>query len=408
VTYRYSKSHTTLFRKMVWKLLRTNINSWQIAAYAAANLIGLLIAGLALQLYKDVVPTQDSGNTDPLGAARYTVVSRPARTTIFGGTTDGISNEEIEEISRQPWADGAAAFIPSGFDVTVGLSFAGRGFSTALFFEGVPDEYLDVRPQGWEFDPLNPEVAIILPRDYLALYNFGFAPARGLPPLDEQTVAMAPLKVTVSGNGLSRVFPGRIVGFSSRLNTIAVPEEFVRWANDQFSPGSSPSPSRAIIRIADPGNPEINRYLTSHDLEESSGGEATSRLCHFLRIVTGAVMAVGLLISLLSVGMLILSVFLLLQKSRPTLAGLINLGYSPRNLAGYYFRLICAVNLSVLVMSGVGTALAAEAWHGKLADLGMTCSSVWPTLLTMSCAMILLTLASGAVVNRVVRKIWHL
>lgn len=392
---------------MVWKLLRTHLNGWQIAAYTAANLIGMIIVGMAMQIYRDVVPADNGSASDPLGDIRYSVVSRPARTSFFGTSTQGITEEEINDITRQPWAASAAPFIPAGFDVTVGLSFGGRGFSTALFFEGVPDEYLDVKPQGWVFDPAKPEIPIILPREYLTLYNFGFAPTRGLPTIDEPTASMAPLKVTISGNGISKSFPGRIVGFSSRLNTIAVPEDFVIWANGIFSPGEPPVPTRVIIRMADPGNPEMSRYLASHELEESAAGETASRLTHFLRIAAGAVIGVGLLISLLSAGMLILSVFLLLQKSRSTLAGLMNLGYSPKKLAGYYFRFILGVNAIVLLLSSAAIFAAASVWQAKLTDLGINAATVWPTVAVMTVILGLLTAFSGCVTWRVIRKIWR-
>lgn len=392
---------------MVWKLLRTHLNGWQIAAYTAANLIGMIIVGMAMQIYRDVVPADNGSASDPLGDIRYSVVSRPARTSFFGTSTQGITEEEINDITRQPWAASAAPFIPAGFDVTVGLSFGGSGFSTALFFEGVPDEYLDVKPQGWGFDPAKPEIPIILPRDYLTLYNFGFAPTRGLPTIDEHTASMAPLKVTISGNGISKSFPGRIVGFSSRLNTIAVPEDFVIWANGIFSPGEPPVPTRVIIRMADPGNPEMSRYLASHELEESAAGETASRLTHFLRIAAGAVIGVGLLISLLSAGMLILSVFLLLQKSRSTLAGLMNLGYSPKKLAGYYFRFIFGVNAIVLLLSAAAIFAAASVWQAKLTDLGINAATVWPTVAVMAVILALLTAFSGCVTWRVIRKIWR-
>lgn len=392
---------------MVWKLLRTHLNGWQIAAYTAANLIGMIIVGMAMQIYRDVVPADNGSAADPLGDIRYSVVSRPARTSFFGTSTQGITEEEINDITRQPWAASAAPFIPAGFDVTVGLSFGGSGFSTALFFEGVPDEYLDVKPQGWVFDPAKPEIPIILPRDYLTLYNFGFAPTRGLPTIDEPTASMAPLKVTISGNGISKSFPGRIVGFSSRLNTIAVPEDFVIWANGIFSPGEPPVPTRVIIRMADPGNPEMSRYLASHELEESAAGETASRLTHFLRIAAGAVIGVGLLISLLSAGMLILSVFLLLQKSRSTLAGLMNLGYSPKKLAGYYFRFILGVNAVVLLLSAAAIVAATSVWQAKISDLGINAASVWPTVAVMAVILALLTAFSGCVTWRVIRKIWR-
>lgn len=392
---------------MVWKLLRTHLNGWQIAAYTAANLIGMIIVGMAMQIYRDVVPADNSSASDPLGDIRYSVVSRLARTSFFGTSTQGITEEEINDITRQPWAASAAPFIPAGFDVTVGLSFGGSGFSTALFFEGVPDEYLDVKPQGWVFDPAKPEIPIILPRDYLTLYNFGFAPTRGLPTIDEHTASMAPLKVTISGNGISKSFPGRIVGFSSRLNTIAVPEDFVIWANGIFSPGEPPVPTRVIIRMADPGNPEMSRYLASHELEESAAGETASRLTHFLRIAAGAVIGVGLLISLLSAGMLILSVFLLLQKSRSTLARLMNLGYSPKKLAGYYFRFIFGVNAVVLLLSAAAIVAATSVWQAKLTDLGINAATVWPTVAVMAVILALLTAFSGCVTWRVIRKIWR-
>ncbi len=392
---------------MVWKLLRTDISKWQITAYAIANIIGMLIAGLAIQIYRDVVPPGNDTSADPLGDIRYRVVSRKSTQTLFGTHPDGISEEEIAAISRQPWAAYAAPFIPAGFDVTVSLSFGGNGFSTALFFEGVPDEYLDIKPRGWAFDPSAPEVPIILPRDYLALYNFGFAPTRGLPTINERAASMAPLKVTLSGNGISKSLPGRIVGFSSRLNTIAVPEDFVRWANAIFSPGEPPAPTRVIIRMADPGNPEAGRYLSSAGLEESGGGETASRLSHFLRVAAAAVTGVGMLICLLSAGMLVLSMFLLLQKSRATLAGLINLGYSPRNLAGYYFRLILAVNVIVLAISVTATTLIARSWQIRLTDLGLGGTPIWPTITAMVATLAVLTLLSGGITWRVIGKIWQ-
>lgn len=392
---------------MVWKLLKSDINPWQIAAYAAANIVGILIAGLALQFYRDVAPARGDGKDDPLGNARYTVVSRQTATSLFGSSPQGFTPEEISDIATQPWAESAAPFTPAGFDVTVSLDLGTRGFSTAIFIEGVPDEYLDIVPGSWHFNPQAPEIPIILPRDYLTLYNLGFAPARGLPQIDERMASMAPLRVTVSGNGLSQSFPGRIAGFSSRINTIAVPEEFVTWANTRFSTAGTPLPTRAIIRLSDPGNPEISRYLAEAGMEESAGGEASSRMCHFLRIVTAAVTAIGILICLLAVGLLILSVFLLLQKSRPTLSGLINLGYHPHYLAGYYFRLICAVNLLVLAVSSSAAGIISRWFSTKLSGLGMDSAPLWPTLAAMTALLTALTLLSGIAVRRVIRRIWR-
>jgi hypothetical protein len=95
----------------------------------------------------------------------------------------------------------------------------------------------------------------------------------------------------------------------------------------------------------------------------------------------------------------------LLQKSRKTLAGLMNLGYSPATLAGYYFRLIAAVNVGVALLTLIGVTVATNVWQTKLVDLGMHTSSVLPTLLTVVVAVVLLTMLSAAIVRNHIRRI---
>ena len=56
----------------------------------------------------------------------------------------------------------------------MGMENVGLHMSTAMFFESVPDEYVDVNLDKWEFDENERVVPIIIPRNYLNLYNFGF------------------------------------------------------------------------------------------------------------------------------------------------------------------------------------------------------------------------------------------
>ena len=80
---------------------------------------------------------------------------------------------------------------------------------------------------------------------------------------------MVPLRVSVSGNGRQQWFPARIVGFSSRLNTIAVPEQFMEWANARFGEEPVADPSRLIVELSRPGDPAIKEYMAAHDYEMS-------------------------------------------------------------------------------------------------------------------------------------------
>jgi len=56
-----------------------------------------------------------------------------------------------------------------------------------------------------------------------------------LPQVSEDLVRGITLDLDLSGRGQFRNLKGRVVAFSNRLNTILVPEEFIRWSNRRFA-----------------------------------------------------------------------------------------------------------------------------------------------------------------------------
>ena len=105
----------------------------------------------------------------------------------FTGRSNTFSPKEIEEMKEQSFTESVGAFTPSLFKVSAGLGMqeAGIHLSTEMFFESVPDEYVDVSLDNWHFDESAKVIPIIIPRNYLTLYNFGFAQRRNLPKLSE-------------------------------------------------------------------------------------------------------------------------------------------------------------------------------------------------------------------------------
>ena len=113
---------------------------------------------------------------------------------------------------------------------------AGIHLSTDMFFESVPDEFVDIKLDKWHFDEETHTIPIIIPRNYLNLYNFGFAQSRSLPKLSEGLMGLIQMDIMMRGNGRVEQYKGNIVGFSNRLNTILVPQSFMNWANKNFAP----------------------------------------------------------------------------------------------------------------------------------------------------------------------------
>lgn len=367
----------------VWRLLRRNISAGQLVGYALANFVGLAIVLTAMQLYRDINSARST--EDSFITRDYLVLSKQVQGLNLSGDADyTFTADERSELQAQPWAERVGEFTAADYNVAASVDFGGQHLSTYLFLESIPDDFFDIAPDGWaDYDPHNPSaiVPVVLSKDYLALYNFGFAASRGMPQVSEAVISSVPLRLSLSGNGVQRYVPARIVGFSSRLNTIAVPQKFLDATNAEFGESTvAPDPSRLIVEVNAPGDPAIRQYLDDHGYETAGDKNDNSRATRFLTILTAVVIAVGVLISALAFFVLLLSIYLLLQKNKEKIHDLILLGYTPRAVATHYYIIVAAVNGIVLLLS-LGAMIAGSAmWGGQLRALGLEGASLWPTI----------------------------
>lgn len=390
--------------RLVWKLLRRNIAAGQLIGYAAANLVGLVIVVSALQLYIDI-KAPDADGDDALMASDYIIISK--KVDGLGAADSDASRfaaAEVADIQDQSWARRVGRFTASDYNVYATTDFAGSGMSTYLFFESIPDEFIDRVPSQWTFDPQQPFIPIVLSKDYLALYNFGFAASRGLPRISESMVGLIPLRVSLSGNGRQQWLPARVVGFSSRLNTIAVPQQFMDWANERFSDSAADrTPSRLIVEVDNPSDPAIRTYLEDRNIEVAGDKATGGRMAYILSVLTGIVITVGLVFTLLAGFILILSLYLLLHKNRHKINDLIMIGYAPARLAGYYVRMVTVINTCVL-LAGLGLlALVRRYWLDTFRQFGLSGGDCSVSVVAAIAIMALTTWINAMIIRRRIR-----
>ncbi|MCR5180210.1 MAG: ABC transporter permease [Bacteroidaceae bacterium] len=346
--------------RLIWKLLRKHVSVGQLAGFFLANLLGMLIVLLSLQFYEDVIPAF-SGNDGVMKNTYIILSKRIAAVSTISGEAQTFSETDISELRRQPFARRVGAFTASQYEVYASLSMGGIGFGTDMFFESVADEFVDVQWPQRNYDDLwaqSPsataatEIPIILPRTYLALYNFGFAQTKNLPKLSEGIVSMIAMDVRLTGEGGSvRNLKGRVVGFSTRLNTVLVPQQFMQSANAALAPHATAEPTRLIVEVENPANDAIADYMQKHGYELEDNSLEAGRATYFLKVVAALVMAIGLLISALSFYILMLSVYLLVQKNAEKLQNLLLIGYSAARVALPYQLLTVGLNALVLLLS---------------------------------------------------------
>ncbi|MCM1491245.1 MAG: ABC transporter permease [Muribaculum sp.] len=337
---------------LIDKLLRKNTSKARLVGFVLSNFIGLLIVAGAVMFYFD--SRSVFGDEESVVNSDYLVVNKrvTSASTLGDRQTTKFSEADISRLKSQPWVRDVGEFSSSDFRVYASVNAGGRGMETALFFESVPDGFVDVRDHDWRFNESDGIVPIIIPKDYLALYNFGFAGSAGLPQLSEQLVSGIPLDLYMrSEDGAKSMrMKGRIAGFSNRLNTVLVPDAFMRYANSRLGSESSPGPSRLIIDVSSPGDVSIEKYLEDNSMEVA-GDKSKSSAAYILKVVIGIVIAVGCIITILSLLVLMLSISLLMEKNRTTIHRLLMLGTPLGDIAKPYTRMITFGSIAAWILS---------------------------------------------------------
>lgn len=395
--------------RLVWKLLRQHISVPQFAGFFFANLVGMLIVLLGFQFYHDVLPVFTA--KDSFLKADYLILSKRVGTAdVFTGCDHEFSGSEIDDLSAQPFVTDVGKFTSTNYRVDASLSVNGIPLmKTDFFFESVPDDFVDVSSSEWEYKPGDKRVPIILPRSYINMYNFGFAQTRSLPKISEGLLGMIDLGILIRGNGQEERFHGKVIGFSNRLNTILVPQSFMDWSNARFAPGEPTKSTRLIVQVGNPADERVTTYLEKKGYEVESDKLAAEKTTYFLRMVVSLVMVVGLVISVLSFYILMLSVYLLVQKNASKLENLLLIGYSPARVAMPYQVLTIALNVAVLFMAWALLSVARGYYMDILTTLfpQMESGGLWPSIVAGLILFLVVSVLNVIVVRRKVMRVWH-
>lgn len=351
--------------RLIWKLLRKHISIFELAVFFVANLIGMAVILAGVQIYSDVRPMLD-GEKSLIGN-EYMIVTRPVERVGIGAPT--FSDDDIADFKQQEFVVDLGQFAASQFEVSGSVMFNGRRLSTMMFFEAVPDSFIDVTSRDWHFKPGSTTIPIILPRNYLNLYNFGFSQTQKLPQITEDMIKRIELGIRISGDDMRHDYTGRVVGFSDRLNTILVPMEFMTWANGHYAAAKESEPTRLILEVENPGAPEVMNYLQEHGYAAEDKPAESSKALFILKASVAVIIGIGIIFSILSIIILTLSIFLLLQKNITKLENLVLIGHRPSYVAMPYNLMTLVLNLSVYALSVVVVWLLQGKYMSYISDI---------------------------------------
>lgn len=388
---------------MLTRLQKKTLIPTQIAGYAATLLVGAAIVMLACQLYSDIRPLLTQ-QTDVFRGHAITLSKNVGALQSLNKRGIYFTDKEIAELESQSFVKQVARFTSSAFHSKASINFGGQGLYTDLFFEGVPDRYIDVQSDQWHWDSTGNFIPVIIPEDYLSLYNFGFAESQALPVISKGTIEHVSFTVTLNGNGRSRTFRSRIVGFSGKINTILAPEEFLTWANREFGNAETVAASRLLVELADASDERIPRFMEEHNYNIKQDELESSKMVFFFRMAMAFLLAVAMIIIALSVAFIIMSLNVIVQKNHDLFRNLYAIGYSPRQMARFYRRTVGLITAADMVVAVVAALVLREMYVNRLGTIFTIEGSVWPIIIAAAVLTAALILVYNYIILKTIRN----
>ena len=335
---------------MLIKLQKKTLVKIQLIGYILTLFIGVFIVLTTLQLYQDVKPLL-SEQTDVF-SDKSAVISKEV--SVFKSVNKDriyFSSKEIEELKEQPFIKDVSVFNNADFRIK---AYSNQSeniplFQTDLFFESIPDAYIDVKTEDWIWNENDEVVPIIIPENYLKLYNFGFAESQGLPVLSKNTISQITFNLKVIGNFNSEVYKSRIVGFSNKINSILVPQTFLEYANNKFGRSKKSRISRLLVTFNNPTDERILQFFNENNYSINKDKLEFSKLSFFFNSALVFVIAVALIILVLSIAFILLSFNLIIQKNKAMISNLGAIGYSYKSISKFYQIVISLATVIAIV-----------------------------------------------------------
>lgn len=394
---------------LVWKLLRQHLSIPQMAGFFFANLFGMIIVLLSVQFYQDVIPVFTA--EDSFMRSDFLIVNKKIGTaSTISGSSNTFNQTEVDDLAQQPFVSRMGKFTNANYKADVSMRVNGVSVlnNGEISFESIPDSFVDTPLRNWNYQPGEKTIPIILPRIYLTMYNFGFAQTHALPKLSDGLVGMIDFQIFVHGMHREAQFKGKVIGFSNRLSSILVPQAFMDWSNDTFASDETHAPTRLIVQVNNPSDPQFTKYLDQKGYEIENDKLNTEKTTYFLRLLVTMVVGVGLVISALSFYILMLSIYLLVQKNTHKLENLLLIGYRPAQVALPYQMLTIGLNLLIYGLALLAIFFARSYYMDLIETLfpNIEDGNMLPAIAVGALLFVLVSLSNYAIIARKIVHIW--
>jgi len=327
----------------------------QLLGAIIGSLLGFFLVIAAAQLFADF-KSMVTSSEQAIGSQFLVVNKQVSVLNSFKLGKSTFNKNEVEQLKSLPSIKRVGEFTANQFEAVASMSIpngqAGAAMRTELFLESVGDDFLDVKPEDWKWNDGDEMIPMIVPTDFINLYNFNFAPGRGLPQLSKATIQMAVFDIDIRGAKGAAHFQGRIAGFSNRITSVLVPKSFMDYANSQYGNiQTSPESYRIIVEAKQNELPAIQKHFESEGYETNQELLKNGKFGSLLQAILGIVAVLGILVMFVSVSAFLLYVQLAITRSKYETETLLRQGYPHSNIISWYGKQLAAIMIIIAILT---------------------------------------------------------
>ena len=286
---------------------------------------------------------------------KYTTIYK--QTSLFSSFKQNLNNfseTEIKEITEELNLINYGIFNSSSFRVVGSIELPGMSkIATDLFFESIPDEMLDIQ---FPDDIAEDIIPIIIPKTYLNLYNLGFSRSQGLPSVSPAIIKTLVFNLDLYGEKHVQC-KGKIAGFTTRYNTLLIPDKILKALNQELSPTKKIEPIKIAINYNPNQESTIYATLDKMNIEVEENSSYFNHLQKTGTILLASISLLSFLIISLSGLLIINQRNTAIEKKSTYITRCYEMGYNPKQLIGQFLRPSTVETMVIVIPALIFSAL---------------------------------------------------
>lgn len=243
--------------KEVRKILNQGNKPWLLSLLAIGLSVLLVILMLGILTIKYAGPIMAKG--EGILSPQLVVVHKEVGLLNMLAKGGGFSDGEIAMVRQKPFILKAAPFRSNLFKASLIVDLPLTALQTDIFLESIPQEILGATDFSFRWKP-GRDVPIILPNDFINLYNFGFAPSQGQPKVSPEILKKVPIRLRVSGKENMEI-EAYIAGFTDKVSTLLVPDPFLEYMNQKIGTAQKAEVLRLALVTRQAADPKFEQLL---------------------------------------------------------------------------------------------------------------------------------------------------